>query len=287
MSDRIPGAAVLVEDDGPVGVLAFQQPGCHSALDLTGRRELLSALRDASRDERCRAVVVTGARGSFCAGGPIPSMTPVREESAARTEVVAQMVGAIVGGPRPVLAAVEGVAFGLGMSLAAACFHVVAACDARFGCVFGRIVLIADAGLSSGRCRRVGLGTVKRLLLFGDVLGGGGGGRSRSGRRPLRAWICSAGRGTAGRAARRRRFVLYRGDRADPGVLARGTRCRTRPGGTGTAATAGRRGLRRGQRRHLGRRRSAVYRSGHDRAGMRRAAGATAPARPAQQARQG
>jgi enoyl-CoA hydratase/carnithine racemase len=53
VSDRTSGAAVLVEDDGPVRVLTLRPPGRHNALDLTGRQELLSALRDASRDERC------------------------------------------------------------------------------------------------------------------------------------------------------------------------------------------------------------------------------------------
>jgi enoyl-CoA hydratase/carnithine racemase len=73
-------------------------------------------------------VVLTGAGGSFCAGGDIRSMTPLPEESAARMEVVAGIAGAIARGPKPVLAAVEGVAFGLAMSLAASCDHVVAAC---------------------------------------------------------------------------------------------------------------------------------------------------------------
>ncbi|MFI6937289.1 enoyl-CoA hydratase/isomerase family protein [Streptomyces sp. NPDC050287] len=198
MSERIPGVAVLVEDDGPVEVLTPHQPGRHNALDPTGGQELLTALRDASRDERFWAVVPTGARGSSCAGGDIRSMTPVPEESAARTEVVAGIVGAIVRGPEPVLVAVEGVAFGLGMSLAAACGHVVAARDARFGCAFARIGLIPDAGPLWSLPARVGPGTAKRPLRFADVLDSDECGRSRSGRRPLRARIRTAGSGTAG-----------------------------------------------------------------------------------------
>lgn len=194
---------MLLEDDGPVRVLTLQQPGCHNALDLTGRQELLSALQDASRDERCRAVVLTGAGGSFCAGGDIRSMTPVPEESAARMEVVAGIVRAIVRGPKPVLAAVEGVTFGLGMSLAAACDHVVAARDAQFGCAFGRIGLIADAGLLwSLAAGRAGHGEAPAAVRRRP--GRGGGGRSRSGRRPLRARIRTAGSGTAGRPRSRR-----------------------------------------------------------------------------------
>jgi len=101
VSERTAGAAVLVEDDGPVRALTLHQPGRHNALNLTGRQEQPTALREASRDERCRAVVLSGAGGSFCAGGGIRSMAPVPEESAARTEVVAGIVRAIVGTPSP------------------------------------------------------------------------------------------------------------------------------------------------------------------------------------------
>jgi len=288
MSDRTPGAAVLVEDDGQVRALTLHQPGRHNALDPTGRQELLTALRAASRDERCRAVVLTGARGSFCAGGGIRSMTPVPEESVARTEAVAGIVRAIVRGPEPVLVAVEGVAFGLRMSLAAACDYVVASRDAQFGCASGRIGLVADAGPLWSLPARVGPGTAKRLLLFGDVLDSGEV-RPLSVRPDALREPGSARQEAVrlGRTARRRRSVLHRGDQADPGVPARGTRRRTRREGTGTAATAGRRGLRRGQQRVLGRTRSAVHRTYHGAAGMRRAAPATAPTHPAQQVRQG
>ncbi|WP_128376553.1 enoyl-CoA hydratase/isomerase family protein [Streptomyces cavernae] len=221
MSDRTPGAAVLMEDDGLERVLTLHQPDRHNTLDLACRQELGTALRDASRDERCRAVVTTGAGGNLCAGGDIRSMTPVSGESAARTEVVAGIVRAMVRSPKPGLATVEGVAFGLGMSLAASCDHVVAARDARFGCPFGRIGLIADSGLLWSLQARVGLRTAKRLLLFGDVLDSGESAALGSGRRPVRARIRMAGSGTAGRAASRRRSVLHRGDQADPASVRR------------------------------------------------------------------
>lgn len=288
MSDRTPGAAVLVEDDGPVQALTLHQLGRHNALDPTGRQELLTALRAASRDERCRAVVLTGAGGSFCAGGDIRSMTPVPEESAARTEAVAGILRAIVRGPEPVLVAVEGVAFGLGMSLAAACDHVVAARDARFGCAFGRIGLVADAGPLWSLPARVGPGTAKRLLLFGDVLDSGECGRSRSGRRPLRARIRMAGSRAAGPGgsskalrspSQTQRILASRPAELDV-VLAEEVRAQPQlPAGADFAA---------GSSAFLaGRARSAVHRTYHDGAGMRRAARATAPARPAQQVRRG
>ena len=72
--------------------------------------------------------------------------------------------------PKPVIAAVEGGAFGAGLSLVAACDYVVAGQGARFSASFGKVGLMADSGLLWTLTQRVGHGHARDLLLTGRTL---------------------------------------------------------------------------------------------------------------------
>lgn len=159
-------SAVLVSNDGPVRTLTLNRPQRRNALDLDDRRGLLAALIDAERDPGCRAVVLTGAGGVFSAGGDIRSMSQDTNVARVRLAVVSDLARALIRSATPVVAAVEGGAFGLGLSLAAACDYVVAADNARFVASFGKIGLVADGGLSWSLAQRVGPGRAKELILF-------------------------------------------------------------------------------------------------------------------------
>jgi 2-(1,2-epoxy-1,2-dihydrophenyl)acetyl-CoA isomerase len=162
---------VRVDDEGPVRVLTLDDPARRNALSLQMREELNTALYEAMEDPACRAVVLTGAGGYFCAGGD-PSSMPVDDPAAgyARLGVLAEVVTSLVQGPKPVVAAVAGPAFGSGLSLAAACDYVVAEPAARFCASFGRVGLVADGGLMWTLPRRVGPARARALLLRGTVL---------------------------------------------------------------------------------------------------------------------
>jgi enoyl-CoA hydratase/carnithine racemase len=162
---------VRVDAEGPVRVLTLDDPARRNALSLQMREELNTALYEAMEDPACRAVVLTGAGGYFCAGGD-PSSMPVDDPAAgyARLGVLAEVVTSLVQGPKPVVAAVAGPAFGSGLSLAAACDYVVAEPAARFCASFGRVGLIADGGLMWTLPRRVGPARARALLLRGTVL---------------------------------------------------------------------------------------------------------------------
>lgn len=166
-----PAGRVTVDRDGSVWVLTLDHPGRRNALDVPARRQLLAALEQAVADPACRALVLTGAGGAFCSGGDLSTM-PADNLAAARVrlDAVTHIVRLLVRGPKPVVAAVEGIAYGAGLSLAAACDHVVAATDARFCCSFGRVGLIPDSGLLWTLSQRVGRGRAADLLMFGDPL---------------------------------------------------------------------------------------------------------------------
>jgi 2-(1,2-epoxy-1,2-dihydrophenyl)acetyl-CoA isomerase len=167
---------VLRQEHGDVLVLTLNAPQTRNAISLEMREELLTHLRDASNSSTVRAIVVTGAEGNFCSGGQLlpTSGAAVQKPDAQRTRRNISMLQDIVrilsAGPKPTIAAVEGYAYGAGMSLAAACDVLVVGEGARFCASFGKIGLMADAGLIWSLPQRVGPGSAREIMLTGRVV---------------------------------------------------------------------------------------------------------------------
>lgn len=158
------------DSSGTVSIITIDNPQRRNAIDDPTRRDLLRLLREAMNDDDTRSVVIHGAEQTFCAGGDLSGMPTHRPHIEARLGEMHDIVRQIVYGSRPVIAAVEGSAFGSGMSIASACDVVVAARDSRFGCSFGRVKLIPDAGFMWSVPRRVGVGRTRQIVLRGEVL---------------------------------------------------------------------------------------------------------------------
>lgn len=163
--------AVTREDDGPVAILTLNNPRRRNALSIPVREALAQELDGVFADESCRAIVLTGAGGHFCAGGDISAMDGLdgisgRKRFALSHRIVRQMIA----GEKPIIAAVEGYAAGAGMSVAAACDIVVASADAKFICSFNKIGLMPDLGAAWTLPLRMGLGRAKLAMLRGREL---------------------------------------------------------------------------------------------------------------------
>ncbi len=158
-------AAVITSNDGPIRTLTLNRPERRNALSIDDGDELRAALLAAQRDADCAVVVLAGEGKVFCAGGDVSSMSDdvQIEDMMARTTELARTV---ITFPKPLVAAVQGGAFGMGLSLVAACDYVVSADNARYIASFGRIGLTADTGLTYTLPRRVGLAHARRMLLF-------------------------------------------------------------------------------------------------------------------------
>ena len=125
---------VLSRDEGNIRVLTLNRPEVRNAFDIPLRVELAAAIEAAMADDGVRVLVLTGAGGAFCAGGDIGTMNEMtRDEAIVRAEQTQRVVRALWAGTKPVLAAVEGPAFGAGLALALGCDRIVAAADAREG----------------------------------------------------------------------------------------------------------------------------------------------------------
>ena len=159
--------SVLTEDRGGVRLITLNRPAMRNAIDLDLRVELGDALEAAMADDGIRAIVLTGAGQFFCSGGDVTTMRRMgAAEAEHRTALAQRIVRAILTGPKPVIAAVEGGGYGAGLSLAAACDRVVAADDAVFSVAFQRVGLAGDMGIFATLPHRIGRAQARQLLLF-------------------------------------------------------------------------------------------------------------------------
>ncbi|APA98090.1 enoyl-CoA hydratase/isomerase family protein [Nocardia seriolae] len=158
---------VLAEDRGPVRIITLNRPERRNAIDIPLRVALAERLEAAMADPGVRVIVVTGAGKAFCAGGDISTMERMAEAaSRPRAQAAQRVVRAIWEGPKPVLAAVEGLAFGAGVSLALACDRVISAEDAVFSTAFTGVGLAGDMGIFASLPARVGPARAKQLMLL-------------------------------------------------------------------------------------------------------------------------
>jgi enoyl-CoA hydratase/carnithine racemase len=162
---------VLETRDGTTLVITLNHPTRRNALSMPIREALIAVFERAEADRDLRAVVLTGAGGTFCAGGDISGMDVTDlAQGRERFRVTHRLVKLLVHAAKPIVAAVEGYAVGAGLSLALCCDTVVAARDARFAAPFGRIGLIADCGLNHTLPARIGAGRARQMLLYGEQM---------------------------------------------------------------------------------------------------------------------
>lgn len=161
---------------GGVAVLTLNRPGQRNALDPGLRQALALALPTLREDATVRAVVITGAGGHFCAGGDVKSMAQALAgprdvfEGRERIRKMHPWFDALVDLEKPVIAAVDGVAYGAGLSLALAADFVIASPRASFCAVFARIGYVPDLGLMYLLPRAVGLARAKELVFSARVV---------------------------------------------------------------------------------------------------------------------
>jgi 2-(1,2-epoxy-1,2-dihydrophenyl)acetyl-CoA isomerase len=166
---------VLTELRDHIGILTINNPAQHNALSVEMRLAIAHALREFFREEDCRAIVLCGSGGSFCAGGDMKSSISNEDEPASvRTPRMLSMMHDIIRliaeGRKPVIAAVDGHASGAGLSLAAACDYVVAGPTAKFCASFGRVGLVPDAGLLWSLPRKIGVVHARNMMLTAAVI---------------------------------------------------------------------------------------------------------------------
>ncbi|MFF2773810.1 enoyl-CoA hydratase-related protein [Streptomyces sp. NPDC058052] len=166
--------AVTASTHDGVLTIRIDRPARMNSLDAHARTGLLDALRTATGDPGVRAVVLTGTGRAFCVGQDLREARAVDGSEAMADAVRAHynpLVRTLLTMPKPVVAAVGGVAAGAGMALALACDVRIAATSAAFTTAFAGIGLSCDTGISWTLPRIAGRATALDLLLRPRLLG--------------------------------------------------------------------------------------------------------------------
>jgi len=166
---------VILSREGNVATITLNRPQALNAVSPGLIRDLTEAVRKVAKDENIRAVILTGAGRSFCAGGDIDEdvsqvckMKP--DEYIKYVKWFYEPFKGIVGMEKPVIAAIRGHAIGGGLDLAVACDIRIASQGARLGNAYVRMGIVPELGQSYFLPRLVGIGRAKLLTFTGDFI---------------------------------------------------------------------------------------------------------------------
>lgn len=159
--------------EGGIATITLCRPEVMNALDASAKRELLAALVQAERDAEVRCVVLTGEGKAFCSGQDLQETPPTDADGTRHLapfvrEAYNPIIHRIRELPKPVIAAVNGVAAGAGANLALACDLRLAADNAVFVQAFVKIGLVPDSGGTWFLPRLVGLARAAELMFLGE-----------------------------------------------------------------------------------------------------------------------
>ncbi|WP_028193171.1 enoyl-CoA hydratase/isomerase family protein [Salinispora pacifica] len=161
-------AELLVEVAGPVATVVIHNPARRNAMTPAMWRRLPGMLDQLEADPAVRALVLTGADGTFCAGADLGDLDELLDAGDASIAVTAEE--RLVDFAKPTVAAIRGACVGGGCQLAVACDLRLAAADARFGVPPARLGLVYPAPTTHRLARLVGPSTAKALLFTAELI---------------------------------------------------------------------------------------------------------------------
>ena len=160
--------SVVVTDDGGIRIIRMNRPEKKNALTQPMYAEMTRALRDAGGSAAVRCVLFAGAPGAFCAGSDISDFQ--KRAEGGLEPVTVDFLHALVRNEKPLVAAVNGIAVGIGTTMLLHCDHVVAAKAAVFSTPFTKLGLIPEAASSLLAPMRMGHPRAFAMLVMGRPL---------------------------------------------------------------------------------------------------------------------
>src|SRR5579859_5420421 len=174
MAEQVQTETLLIDQQGAIVALTINRPKVRNALDVATVRALGDAIKSFDEKSDVRVVIITGAGGAFSSGADIaaalqPGVSPGSVYEML-TSGYAPALQAIRACPWPVIAAVDGMAAGIGCDVALACDIRLVSDRAAFAGLFIRVGLIPDGGGTYLLPRLVGLGKALEMMFTGDTV---------------------------------------------------------------------------------------------------------------------
>ncbi|MTI40630.1 enoyl-CoA hydratase/isomerase family protein [Fulvivirga lutimaris] len=162
------------ENEGGVATITLNRPEVFNAFNDGLSYELQDALKQASKDETVRVVVITGEGKAFCSGQDLKASSAQEKRSFIDSlhKRYNPIIRAMRNMPKPIIAKLNGVAAGAGCSLALACDIIVAAEESMLVEVFVNIGLVLDSGSSYFLPRLVGSAKAFEMSTMGSRIKG-------------------------------------------------------------------------------------------------------------------
>lgn len=168
---------IRVEIEGGVATLTLDRPDVLNAFSDELGMATLGAMREASADEGVRCIVITGAGRAFSSGEDLGALAGAYERGEppplgkTLTDRYNPLIRAIRAAPKPVMAAINGVAAGAGASIALACDVRIASEHAKLVLAFIKVGLVPDSGALWFLTKAVGSAAAWRMASSGDPIG--------------------------------------------------------------------------------------------------------------------
>ena len=164
---------LIVADDGPVRILRMHRLAKKNALTLVMYDAMAAAIEESAINNAIRCLLIAGGPGAFCAGNDIGDFMKAADEGGALNRPSLRFLYSLVRCQKPLVAAVAGVAVGVGTTMLLHCDYVVAATDARFSTPFVALGLTPEAASSLIAPRLMGHANAFSLLVMGRPLDAG------------------------------------------------------------------------------------------------------------------
>ena len=170
------GTDLLLEKEGHIAVLTLNRPEKMNAISAEMRVNLPLALEEVQEDDEIRALIVTGAGKGFCSGADVAvqaARAAGQEQTVSRKTMLALVGNLILGFEKinkPVIAAINGVAAGVGLTITLACDVRIASANARFAAIWVKRGLIADGGATLLLPLTVGMEKALEMCFTGDII---------------------------------------------------------------------------------------------------------------------
>lgn len=163
---------IIYENNKGVVSILLNRPVSYNAFTAEMNKEIMHALERASEDDEARSIVITGAGKAFCAGEDLDGVDENTDHGDFLRLRYHPMMKAIKQTPKPIIAAVNGIAAGAGMSLALAADFRLVKPETKFVSAFMNIGLIPDSGFMYMLPRHIGYAKALEIAVLGKPITG-------------------------------------------------------------------------------------------------------------------